>query len=68
MNWRSSLKERVMPRGISNGENKDGVYLLCADKIQLQQTLTNSNSLVAATIVKFAIRASKIEKMDHSLD
>ena len=68
MNWRSSLKERVMPRGISNGENKDSVYLLCADKIQLQQTLTNSNSLVAATIVKFAIRASKIEKMDHSLD
>ena len=37
MNWRSSLKERVMPRGTSNGENKDGVYIVpCADEIQLQ--------------------------------
>ena len=36
VNWRLSLKERVMPRGISNGENKDGVYLLCVDEIQLR--------------------------------
>ena len=38
VNWRSSLKERVMPRGTSNGENKDNVYIVvpCADEIQLQ--------------------------------